>query len=448
MALGSLLPELATPPPGPASRAFADRLRVVESRNVTFVGDDWPLFWEEASGSNVRDADNNIYIDLTSAFGVALLGHSHPDVIAAITEQASLLVHGMGDVHPPTVKLELLERLNRLAPWDSAQAVLATTGSEAVEIALKTAQLATGKPGILAFEGGYHGLTLGSLATTARTDFRERFADRIYNGVSFVPFPEPWREGGTSAAESLASVCDSLRLGAPNGDPIGAVIVEPVQGRAGVRLAPDGFMAELSVAAADAGALLIADEIMTGLGRCGAMLAAEIVGLMPDLVCIGKALGAGMPITVCLGPRSVIDSWPLSKGEAIHTSTFLGHPLSCAAASAALDVSLAERVPKRAADKGRSLLASLSQRLSSFPTVGDIRGLGLLIGIELVEPDGTTPLVGGAAQVANSAMKAGVLVLPAGDLGQVVELAPPVVLTADQEVYAVDVLENAIRSLS
>ena len=448
MAFGSCLPELITSPPGPASRAFADRLRAVESRNVTFVSDGWPLFWEEASGSNVRDADNNTYIDLTSAFGVALLGHSHPDVTAAVTKQANLLIHGMGDVHPPTAKLEFLERLARLAPWDSAKAVLATTGSEAVEIALKTAHLATGKPGVLAFEGGYHGLTPGSLAVTARADFRERFVDRTYNGVSFVPFPEPWREGGTSNEESLIRVRDSLRIGAPNGDPIGAVIVEPVQGRAGARLAPDGFMAELSVAAADAGALVIADEITTGLGRCGSMLAAETVGLVPDLICIGKALGAGMPIAACLGPRSIMDSWPLSEGEAIHTSTFLGHPLSCAAASAALDVTVAERVPKRAADKGSSFLASLSQRLSGLPTVGDVRGLGLLIGIELVEPGGTTPLTGVAAQIAKFAMKAGVLVLPAGDLGQVVELVPPVVLTTDQEMYAVDVLENAIKSFS
>ena len=447
-AFGSRLPELVTSPPGPASRAFTDRLRGVESRNVTFVGDGWPLFWEEASGSNVRDADNNTYVDMTSAFGVALLGHSHPAVSAAITKQANLLIHGMGDVHPPTAKLELLERLARLAPWDSAQVVLATTGSEAVEIALKTAQLATGKPGVLAFEGGYHGLTLGSLAVTARADFREPFADRTYGGVSFAPFPEHWREGDRSAEESLASVRDSLRLGAPNGDPIGAVIVEPVQGRGGARLAPDGFMAELSVAAADAGALVIADEIMTGLGRCGAMLAAETVGLVPDLICIGKALGAGMPVAACLGPKSLIDSWPPSEGEALHTSTFLGHPLSCVAASTALDLTMDEGVPKRAAEMGHDLLVSLSQRLSGLPSVGNIRGLGLLLGIELVGPDGITPLLGGAARVASSAMKAGVLVLPAGDLGQVVELAPPVVLKADQEMYALEVLENVIRSFS
>ena len=175
---GSLLPEVRVPPPGPASRALTGRLRAVESRNITHVGDHWPIFWEEAAGSNVRDADGNVYIDLTAAFGVALLGHASPAVRFAIAEQSQRLIHGMGDIHPPTKKLELLERLDRISPWDDTRTVLATTGSEAVEIALKTARLASGRPGILAFEGGYHGLTLGSLAATARAHFRGPFTGR------------------------------------------------------------------------------------------------------------------------------------------------------------------------------------------------------------------------------------------------------------------------------
>ena len=187
---GSLLPSLVAPPPGPRSRAFAERLRAVESRNVTFLSDNFPVFWEEAAGANVRDVDGNVYIDFTGAFGVSLAGHRHPRVQRALVEQSERLIHGMGDVHPPAVKLSLLERLSTLAPWEDTRTVLGSSGSEAMEAALKTAELSTGRSGIIAFDGAYHGLTLGSLAVTARPDFRDRFRGRAHRGVTFAPFPQ------------------------------------------------------------------------------------------------------------------------------------------------------------------------------------------------------------------------------------------------------------------
>lgn len=448
--LGSLLPAVRVPPPGPASRALAERLRAVESRNVTYVADDWPVFWEEAAGANVRDADGNVYVDLTGGFGVAFLGHAHAGVAAALARQAERLVHGMGDVHPPALKVRLLERLAELMPWPEARGVLASTGSEAVEIALKTALLATGKPGVLAFEGAYHGLTLGSLAVTWRPLFRTPFTARLYGGVAFAPFPR--RDGaargggvanGVSADAALDCVRRLLRDGAPNGDPIGAVIIEPVQGRAGVRLAPEGFMAEVSKLASDAGAIVIADELMTGMGRCGVMLASDRVGLEPDLVCIGKALGAGLPLSACLGARRVMDAWPVSEGEAVHTSTFLGHPLACAAALGALDSYGPDGILARAEALGAELRNRLAERLSGEPGVAEVRGLGLLVGIELLAGD--APAAGAAARVAGRALTRGVLVLPAGDAGEVVELTPPVTLTEAQVDHAVEVLVSATR---
>lgn len=442
-AFGCRLPELRTPPPGPASRALADRLRAVESRNVTYLADDWPIFWQEAAGANVRDADGNVYIDLCAGFGVALLGHSHPSVVAAITEQARRLVHGMGDVHPPSLRVELLERLRDLSPWRDARAVLASTGSEAVEIALKTAQLATGKPGVLAFEGGYHGLTLGSLATTARSTFRGPFNARLYPGVAFAPYPQagPGAEAAVDAA--LARIRALLRDGAPNGDAIGAVVVEPVQGRAGACVPAPGFMGALSALAREADALVIADEILTGMGRCGAMLASERVGLEPDLVCVGKALGGGLPLSACIAPRAVMDAWPPSEGEAVHTSTFLGHPLACAAALAALDRYGPESVLARSEALGTRLREGLSEglagRLSPGGGVRQVRGLGLLVGIELAT-DGPAP----GASVAGEALKRGVIVLPAGEQGEVVELTSSVALTDEQADHAVEVLVKAI----
>jgi 4-aminobutyrate aminotransferase-like enzyme len=440
---GSLLPDLVEGPPGPVSRSFAARLHAVESRNVTFLADAWPIFWEAARGANVLDADGNVLVDMSSGFGVALLGHGHPAVVAAVEDQLRRLTHGMGDVHPPTVKLKLLERLSELSPWEDTRSVLATTGSEAVEVALKSALLATGKAGVLAFEGGYHGLTLGSLAATQRDLFRRPFTARLYPGVAFAPFPREPDRGGSSVDVSLESVRAALTRGAPNGDPIGAIIVEPVQGRAGVRVAPAGFMAELSALAAEADVVVIADEIQTGIGRCGALFASELVGLRPDLICVGKALGGGMPISACLGSRAVMDAWPPSEGEAVHTSTFMGHPLSCASALAALRATEAEDAPAGAERLGARLMEALTRRLSGVPGVGEVRGMGLLLGVELVRANGG-PAAGSAAGVTTAALRRGVIVLPAGDHGDVVELTPPVVLTGEQADYAVEVLVSAI----
>lgn len=447
--LGHLLPEIRVPPPGPASRALARRLREVESRNVTQVTESWPVFWDEARGANVRDADGNVYLDLTGAFGVALLGHGHPAVADAVRAQAERLVHGMGDVHPPSVKVELLERLRALAPWDDARVVLSSTGSEAVETALKTALVATGRPGILAFEGGYHGLTLGALAATARPRFRDPFASRLYRGVAFAPFPDPVREGARAAEGALKLVAEILDRGAPMPDgsvhPIGAVLVEPVQGRGGARVAPDGFMARLSDLATGAGALVIADEVMTGMGRCGVLLASTRVGLRPDLVCLGKALGGGLPLSACLGRAAVMDAWPESDGEALHTSTFLGHPLACAAGSAVLDAVAAEGVAERARRLGGRLVAELRQALAGVEGVADVRGLGLLMGIELARKPKLEPSRGAAGRAALAALAEGVLVLPSGDAGHVLELTPPVDLTDAQAARAVEVVARAVR---
>ncbi|MEE8148376.1 MAG: aspartate aminotransferase family protein, partial [Longimicrobiales bacterium] len=341
--LGALLPQISTAVPGPRSMALAERLRGVESRNVTHLSPDFPVFWEEAAGVNVRDVDGNVYLDFTGAFGVSLAGHAHPVITARIRRQSETLTHGMGDVHPTALKVELLERLAALSPWPAARGVLASTGSEAVEIALKTAELATGRSGILSFQGAYHGLTMGSLATTARSDFKEPFRRRLFEGVVFAPFP-----GGGGMADALTAVEEALNEGAPGRHPIGAVIVEPIQGRAGVRIPAEGFLAAVVDLAHRAGAVVIFDEIFTGFGRTGSMFAFEHEGVVPDLLCVGKALGGGLPLSACLGSERLMSAWPESAGEALHTSTFLGHPLSCAAGLAFLDVLDEENLVERA----------------------------------------------------------------------------------------------------
>ena len=363
---GSLLPSVVTRPPGPRSRALGDRLREVESRNVTFLSENLPVFWEAAAGSNVRDVDGNIYLDFTGAFGVALAGHAHPRIRAALEEQSARLIHGMGDVHPPELKLELLERLTGLSPWGETRGVLASSGSEAVEIALKTAELYTGRSGVLAFEGGYHGLTLGSLAVTGRADFRSPFRGRLHDKVAFAPFPSQGDSEGLGVAEGTGVADVTLeeveRILAGNGpfdDPIGSVVIEPIQGRAGGRVPPPGFLSRLAELTRAAGALLVFDEIFTGFGRTGTLFALDHEDVVPDLLCVGKALGGGLPLSACLGSHGVMDAWPESTGEALHTSTFLGHPLSCATALAFLAVLEEEALVSRAAALGDRMLKDL-----------------------------------------------------------------------------------------
>jgi 4-aminobutyrate aminotransferase/(S)-3-amino-2-methylpropionate transaminase len=413
---------------------MGERLRRVESRNVTFLSERFPVFWEDAVGSNVRDVDGNVYVDFTGAFGVALAGHAHPRVRTAVEAQSARLIHGMGDVHPPRLKLELLERLADLAPWEDARGVLASSGSEAIEIALKTAELATGRSGVLAFEGSYHGLTLGSLAVTGRSDFREPFRGRLHDRVAFAPFPTL---GAGSAWASLAEVERALTGHGPFDDPIGSVVVEPIQGRAGVLVPPPGFLSRLAELARAAGAVLIFDEIFTGFGRTGTLFAFEHEGVVPDLLCVGKALGGGFPLSACLGSREVMDAWPESSGEALHTSTFLGHPASCAAAIAFLEVLKEENLLVRAATLGGRLLGALR---SGLARVSEVRGRGLLIGIDTDRP-------GAGASIASAALARGLLVLPAGPDGEVVEIAPPAVLSEAQADFGVECLVDVVRTV-
>lgn len=444
-------------PTDSANRDLAERLSGVESGNVTFLRPP-PPFWTDAEGATVRDAAGNTYLDFTSAFGVALAGHRHPLVGERIAAQARRLVHGMGDIHPPAVKVEFLEALAALMPWPETRTILGLSGSDAVEAALKTAQLATGRHGIIAFEGSYHGLTLGALATTHREHFRRPFTNRLTRHVRFVRFPS-----SADAVEGVMSEIDAL-LSGDAAVPVGAVLVEPIQGRAGVRIPPSGFLAQLAERTRAAGALFIADEIFTGMGRTGELLACDHDRVAPDLVCLGKALGGGMPLSACSGPREVMDAWPSSSGEAVHTSTFQGHPLGCAAGLGFLAALEAEDLTARARRLGALALDYLTAKLAGCEAVREVRGRGLMLGVELRVP-GTahTDAADGAAEarsaadagdidkgpavaVAKSALDRGLIVLPAGARGGVVELTPPATISERELEAGLEVLASAITA--
>ena len=421
------LPELLTGVPGPASVGLVDVLARYESPGVTArraraneargVGAD-PIVWARARGANVWDADGNRYLDLTAAFGVALIGHAHPDVVAAVRAQAGELLHGMGDVFPNAPRIRLMERLADLAPEGLSQCILTGGGAEAVEAALKTAALASGRPGVLAFWGSYHGLSYGALAATAYKDtFRSPFKGQLGGHVRHLPY-----------GEDLDLVRRFLAGPATGGEAIGTILVEPILGRGGQVVPPDAWVQGLRQIADERGLVLVFDEIYSGLGRTGRWWAGDHPGVIPDIVCVGKALGGGMPVSACVAKPEVMAAWGMSQGEAIHTATFLGHPVCAAAAVAALDVMEAMDIPALARAFERQARARFGNR---------VRGRGAMLGLETGSP-------GAAARAAGDLLKRGVIVLPGGIEGDVIGLTPPLCLDEDQLAFAFDALEGAL----
>jgi acetylornithine/succinyldiaminopimelate/putrescine aminotransferase len=406
-----LLPSLKTRVPGPKSRALARELRRYESRNITYISDHWPIFWERAAGANVWDVDGNRYVDLTAAFGVASVGHGNARVVAAIKTQAGKLLHAMGDVHPNELKLKLARELVELTfgRWEKSEGrvVFANSGAEAVEAALKTAVMHTKRPGVIAFEGAYHGLTYGALDTTWRAEFRSPFSSQLGHFTAHVPF------GRVPDVSNLKS--------------FGAVIVEPIQGRGGIVVPPDDFLQKLRKFCDSHGLLLIFDEIYTGFCRTGRWFAGEHWGVVPDIVCVGKAMAGGFPMSACIGRADVMDSWPESKGEAIHTSTFLGNPLGCAAALAAIGEMKRMKLDARSRELGEWFSTRLAR-------IGKVRGKGLMLGLE----------VGNAVPLVEKLLQHGILALPEGSRGEILGLTPPLVITKRQLEYCADAVSELV----
>jgi 4-aminobutyrate aminotransferase-like enzyme len=412
-----------------------------ESRNVTYVAGDgsWPVVWERAGGMHVWDVEGRRYLDMTAAFGVAAAGHANSRVVAAGRKQMKTLLHAMGDVHPHALKGRLARELSELTfeRWSAGRVtgktIFGSSGFEAVEAALKTALLATGKPGIIAFEGGYHGLGYGALNAVDRAHFRDPFRPQLAEFGRFVPFPD------TPAA--MARVEQAIhRLFERH--KVGAILVEPVQARGGIRIPPFQFLAMLRKACDRHDALLICDEIYTGFGRTGKWFACEHSRVVPDLVCLGKALTGGFPLSACVGKAAVMDAaWPVSSGEAIHTSTFLGHPVGCAMALAQIREIRKEQLHLRAARLGKKLAEGMRCVTSPSSTlILEPRSLGLMAGIELRWKDGS-PATDLALRVVQGMLRRGFILLPEGAEGSVISLTPPLVVKAAQ-------LRSTLQALS
>jgi len=408
-----------------SSPSLARRLRKVESQNITYVAPGFPAFWESARGVRVLDAQGRSYLDLTAAFGVTTLGHGNKQILMAIRAQSQKLWHGMGDVHPSRVKIELLELLAKMTPGKLQKTILSSSGAEAVESALKTARLFTGKPGVLAFDGAYHGLTYGALAATHRPDFSASFRDQLAPFVVHAPYPDSLH--GPDDEDCLRAVQEILKRSRGK---IGAMLVEPIQARGGVRIPKPFFLKRLREIATQQNILLIVDEIYTGFGRAGYLFAIERSGIVPDLLCLGKALANGYPISACIGTPRVMDAWPKSDGEALHTSTFLGNPLGCAMAVASIHETQKLQLDARAKETGDWWLAYLKENLGAHPHIGEIRGCGLMIGIELVKSRHTLePHPRLAGRIITAALKKGLILLSGGNYRNVLTLTPPLTIS-------------------
>jgi 4-aminobutyrate aminotransferase-like enzyme len=420
---------IVTAVPGPRSRSLAAELAVYEAPGVTYLSDDYPVFWERAAGALVTDVDGNRYLDLTSAFGVAATGHTNARVARAVADQAQRLMHGMGDVHPTELRTQLLARLAHLAPGDLRKSYLATSGAEAIEFALKTALLATGKPRVLAYHGAYHGLSLGALEVIGIDKFRAPFAPLVPARATFLPYP--------GADATLEGALGAVRTALGHDPDLGAILLEPIQGRGGVIVPPPGFLRALRALCDERGLLLILDEIYTGFGRTGAMFACDREGVVPDLLCVGKALGGGLPLSATIGTPRVMDAWPVSAGEALHTSTFLGNPLACAAALANLDELERLDVTGRVR-AGEAALAARLRTLASHPNVRAVRGVGFLWAVEFAH-------AAFANRVVVRGLAHGVILLQSGATGTSITLAPPLTIEDDQLARALDIFERAVR---
>ena len=434
------------------TRETLDLLRRHESRNVTFLDPDgtWPIVWERAQGVHVWDAEGKQYLDLTAAFGVAAAGHANPAVVAAGQQQMAKLLHAMGDVHPHSLKAQLAQKLSQITfeRWTNtpdarpqtpnpltAKTIFCNSGFEAVEAALKTSMMIGGKYGVIAFKGAYHGLGYGTLNATHREHFRGPFHLQLKEFAHFVDFP--------TKTSDLPVVELQIRRFFARGW-VGAILVEPVQARGGINVPPPGFLPLLRKLCDEHKALLILDEIYTGFGRTGKWFACEHTNVVPDLICLGKALTGGFPLSACVGRADVMDAaWPVSAGEAIHTSTFLGHPVGCALALAQIAEIERLGLVDQSTKLGEVLLRQLGSLHASRIT-HHARGLGLMAGLELRRAD-NTPATAESIAALKELLKRGYIFLPEGEHANVISFTPPLTITEAQLAEAVGELGKLLN---
>jgi 4-aminobutyrate aminotransferase/(S)-3-amino-2-methylpropionate transaminase len=430
---------LLTEVPGPKSRAILERKeRVVADPLSVYL----PIVVAEGRGATLTDVDGNTFLDFAGGVGCLNVGHAHPHVVEAVQEQASRFIHTDFTIVPYEVYVTLAERLLAVAPFTGpAKAAFFNAGTEAVENAIKFARAYTKRPAVIAFEGAFHGRTLMSLTLTSKTHPYKAgfgpFAPEVYR----VPFPNEYR--GVSAADALAGIERAFTTQVAR-ETVAAIILEPVQGEAGFIVPPAAFVQGVREICDREGIVFVADEVQTGFGRTGRMFAIEHFGVEPDLITVAKSIAAGLPLSGVLGKAAIMDA----PGDNAVGGTYVGNPVAQAAALAVLDVFEDEGLVERASHIGETIRARMTAWRERHPQIGDVRGLGAMLALELVrDPDTKEPAPELAARVAEEASRRGLLLLKAGVHSNCLRVLCPLVITDPELEEALDAWGEALEAV-
>lgn len=436
-------PDIKTPLPGPNAREIIERDKKYVSPSYTRP---YPLVIARGEGATVEDVDGNVFLDCAAGIAVNATGHSHPDVVRAVVEQAQRFLHMSGTDFYYDPQVSLAEEMSNIAPFSGGgRSFFGNSGTEAIEASIKLARHRTGRQYLLAFLGGFHGRTMGSLALTASKAIQRKGFGPMMPGVVHAPYPDCYRCPVGLTPESCAAEClnfieEQIFLHLVSPDEIAAIVVEPIQGEGGYLVPPAQFLQRLRELATEHGIILIADEVQSGMGRTGRMFAVEHVGVEPDIVAVAKGIASGLPLGISTARVGLME-WPPGS----HASTFGGNPVSCAAALATIKL-LREHLVANAARVGAHLLEGLRAMAERHALIGDVRGRGLMIGVELVRNRDTKERATSEREaVVAAAFRRGLLVLGAG--ANAIRICPPLVLTKAQADVALKILDEAISEV-
>jgi 4-aminobutyrate aminotransferase len=438
------VPSIKTDLPGPKAKAIIERDRAVVSPSYTRS---YPFVMARGAGAVVEDVDGNVFLDCTAGIAVAATGHSHPDVVRAVTEQAQRFLHMSGTDFYYEPQVKLAEELAAIAPIEGGvRSFFGNSGAEAIEACMKVSRYATRRTNIIAFLGAFHGRTLGALSLTASKAIQRRGFGPMAPGVFHAPYPDCYRcpiglKPESCAAECLNYLENEIFLHLVSPDEIAAIFIEPIQGEGGYVIAPDQFLQRLRELTRSYGMLLVVDEVQSGMGRTGRMFAIEHTHVFPDAIAVAKGIASGLPLGVAIVRADVMNAWP----PGAHASTFGGNPVACAAAIATLTL-LQDSLMANAATVGLHMMARLEALAGKHPLIGDVRGRGLMIGVELVRDRETKERAGRERDaVVMAAFRRGLLLLGAG--ANSIRFSPPLVLTRDQAEIAVRIVDEALTEV-
>lgn len=438
-------PQLNGPLPGPRSKAAVETDHRLISPSHTRS---YPLVAKRGRGVRIEDADGNQFLDFAAGIAVVSTGHCHPEVVAAIQKQAAELIHISGTDFYNEALTDLADRLSAVAPMPGPHRFFyGNSGAEAIECAFKLARYHTRRQHVISFFGAFHGRTMGALSLTGSKPQQKRRFAPLVPGVTHIRYPYVYRgsTGSTQEQEAFALGCaryieDVLFKTTVPPEEVAAIFVEPIQGEGGYIVAPNNFMRELRATCDRHGILLVVDEVQSGCGRTGKWWAVEHSGVEPDIVCIAKGIASGMPLGVCMSRAEIMDWVPGS-----HASTFGGNPVSIAAALATMDI-IDREAMTNAATVGEFMLDRLRGWVDTHPLVGDVRGRGLMIGIELVKNKATRePAADLRDRVETLAFERGLMVLGCGQT--TLRLSPPLVVSKEEASVALDILESALTQV-